>query len=182
MSTDLTTLDISLVLPPSDEPIDFDNLNCNAVGTEISLVEDSELHVKTPVQVIEVVGQDTKLIFYPDCQRPYLVMHLRSMKRFLSFKITCEDSKRGSKTFMASNKQSFITIEDDICRMPLQIGTGWQYICLDLVDMMANAFGSTYTKCIEIEISGSCRIGKIYFQSKQYADIELPDYLRVVKQ
>ena len=35
-------------------------------------------------------------------------------------------------------------------------------------------------QCGEITVHGSCRLHKIYFQSKRHADCELPSYLRVV--
>lgn len=179
MATSLTSLEISLVLPPNDGPVDFDAMNCDVLGTDIHLVQDSELGTK-PVNVIEVNGAETRIIFYPDCSRPYLVMHLRSMKRFMSFQITCLDDSGRTRSFQASNKQSVVTIDDDICKMPIQIEGGWQYVCLDLEDMMANAFGCTLSRCTELCITGSCRVAKIFFQSMKYADIELPDYLRVV--
>lgn len=46
---------------------------------------------------------------------------------------------------------------------------------------MRNAFNKTYLECKNITISGSCRINKVYFQSKNYSDIELPPFLRVIQ-
>ena len=178
MSAD--TLEITYILPPNDEPVDFDALDCDAVGADINLVEDSELSIKSPPQVVEIMGPETKLIFYPNCKRPLLAMHFKSMKRFVSFFITCVDDNKKKKCFEISNKNSFVTIDDFTCKMPLEIESGWQYVCLDLEELMGTAFGVSYAKCASVEIRGSCRLSKLFFQSQKYADIELPKFLRVI--
>eukprot|EP01039_Chlorochromonas_danica_P003911 gene3911-4274_t len=173
-------MEISLLLPPSDGPVDFDSLNCTVMGNDVHLVPDSELHLTNPAQVLEVNGLETSITFYPDCSRQYIAFYIKAKKRYLSFQLICLDEKQEHKVFQVSNKFSFITIDDNICKLPLDVGHGWQYICLDLEDLMANVFGSVYSRCLEVQVSGSCRLSKIYFQSHRYADIELPDYLRVV--
>jgi len=62
-------------------------------------------------------------------------------------------------------------------------GCGWHRICLDLPNLLYNAFGvdeHDYVCCTEISMFGSCRVSKIYFQSLLYSDPELPSILRVV--
>ncbi|KAJ1407587.1 hypothetical protein B484DRAFT_309359, partial [Ochromonadaceae sp. CCMP2298] len=63
--------------------------------------------------------------------------------------------------------------------VPLEIQEGWQYLCIDLEDLLANAFGASYAMCREVTVCGSCRLSKLYFQSQMYADVELPKFLRV---
>jgi hypothetical protein len=175
-----TNLEISLVLPDYSGHVDFDALNCTVYGPDINIVDDGELNVTSPVQVLEIVGAESKICFYPECSRPYLVLHFKSMKRFMSFQIICVDEKGRRKCFQTSNKISFVTIDEDVCKMPLQIQSGWEYACLDLEDIMVNAFGATYSKCLMVEVTGSCRLAKVFFQSRMYSDIELPNFLKVV--
>ena len=57
---------------------------------------------------------------------------------------------------------------------------GWQRMNLDLHDLMSNAFGIAYKSTQQITVFGTCRVSKIYFQSEDYADCELPPFLRLI--
>eukprot|EP01036_Dinobryon_divergens_P037836 gene37836-49576_t len=60
------------------------------------------------------------------------------------------------------------------------VGIGWQYLCVDLRDVVKRCFGSTYTTCYEVQVRGPTRVSKIYFQLKHYAEVDLPMFLRVI--
>ncbi len=173
-------MEITAILPPSDSKIDFDLIDCTAQGPEVNIVDDFELLVQSPVSVIELTGSDSKVTFFTDCVRPYLVVHFKSIDRFLRFSILCSDETGKDKLFDMSNKTSFVTIDQSVCKMPMDISSGWQYACIELDELLANAFGTMYVSCKEVTVCGSCRLSKLYFQSKKYADVELPSYLRVV--
>lgn len=174
-------MELSPIFPPNNEPIDFDNIDCQILGTEIEMVEDSELNYESPPQVLEIRNNNTKIRFFTDCPRPYLVIQFKTIKKFLTIEFICLDENGQEKIFMASNRTSFITVDGSICKLPLTTPQeGWQYCMINLEDLFADAFGSIYYQCREVIIHGSCRLSKIYFQSKQYADIELPSFLRVV--
>lgn len=59
------------------------------------------------------------------------------------------------------------------------MGPSWQYINLDLVDMVDRAFGTLFVSCRSVRISGTCRLSKVYLQDREYADVELPTLLRL---
>eukprot|EP01038_Epipyxis_sp_PR26KG_P004808 gene4808-6736_t len=148
-------MEITPILPPSDANLDFDLLDCVAVGTEVHVSDDFELSAGGPVPVIEVLNK-SKIIFYSDY------------------------NSSEEKIFEMSNRSSFVTIDKTTCKLPLVVRDGWQYLCVEMDDLMTNAFGSTFVACREVIIHGSCRVSKIFFQSKKYADVELPAFLRVV--
>ncbi len=173
-------MEITAILPPSDNKIDFDLLDCSASGPEVGIVDDFELLVQSPVSVIELIGSSSKVTFYTDCTRPYLVIHFKNIDRFLKFVILCSDDTGVDKTLDMSNKTSFITVDKSYCKMPLDTGAGWQHVCIELDELLANAFGTSYVECKEVTIHGSGRISKLFLQSKKYADVELPSFLRVV--
>jgi hypothetical protein len=175
-------MEITPIFPPNNEAIDFDNLDCHIIGNDVSMVEDGELNYEFPPSVLELSNQNTKIRFYTDSTRPYLVLQFKTLKKFMSLEFLCIDEDGNEKVFLSSNNTSFITIDGSTCKLPLQTTSndGWQYCCINLEDLLADAFGAIYYKCREITISGTCRVSKIFFQSKQYSDIELPNFLRVV--
>jgi hypothetical protein len=172
-------MEITAILPPSNSKLDFDLLDCSAFGPEVNIVDDFELQIQS-ISVIELIGSDSKILFYTDCVRPYLVVQFKSIERFLKISVLCSDDTGNDKLFEMSNKSSFITIDKNACKMPLEIGSGWQYVCIELEELLANGFGTSFLSCKEVTISGSCRLGRLYFQSKKYSDVELPSFLRVV--
>ena len=173
-------MELTPVLPPADGGVDFDLLDCMVKGPEISIIEDKELSVTAPPPVIELIGHDSCITFFVDCSRQYLVLNFKSVDRFLTILLTCVDDTGEMKNIEITNKASFITADRRSAKLPLQIEDGWQFLCIDLEDLLANAFSSTFAACKEITVCGSCRLSKVYFQSVLYSDVELPKFLRVL--
>ena len=170
--------EIMPVLPPSDEELDFEHLDCSPNG-EISVVDDNELSLEGNAPVIEVLGFDSNIVFFVNCRQPYLVIHFKSIDRFFSLSVTLRDSIGKDRKFEISNKRSVIAVDKDMCKLPLEVGPGWQRVCVDLNNLVLKAFGSSFVICSSVVINGSCRISKLFFQKEDYSDIELPSFLRV---
>lgn len=175
-------MELTPVFPPNEDPIDFENIDCQIIGTEVHMVEDEELNYDLPPPVLEIINSNTKIRFYTDSSRPYLVLQFKTMKKFMTLEFLCVDEDGREKVFIASNKTSFITVDGSTCKLPLVVPTqgGWQYCMINLEDLCAEAFGCIFSKCREVTVHGACRLSKIYFQSQQYSDIELPSFLRLV--
>ena len=58
---------------------------------------------------------------------------------------------------------------------------GWQFLDLDLEDLVFAAYGTAYLKTVQISVSGGCRVGKVYMADRVYSDAELPVHLRTLK-
>jgi hypothetical protein len=174
-------MEITPVFPPNTDPIDFDNIDCQIIGTDVNMVDEQELNYDAPPSVLEISNSNTQIRFFVDCARPFLVLHFKTIKKFVTLEFICLDEDGNEKIFISSNKTSFVTVEKNTCTLPLTTNQdGWQYCLINLEDLMADAFSCIYYKCREIVVHGSCRLSKIFFESKQYADIELPSFLRVV--
>jgi hypothetical protein len=173
-------MELTAILPPNDAMIDFDLLDCAVRGPEISIIEDKELSMTNPPSVVELLGADSRITFFTDCARQYLVINFKSVDRFLTIILNCVDDTGEMKTIVITNKASFITADRQSCKLPLQIEEGWQHLCIDLEDLLANAFSASFSSCREVTVCGSCRLSKVYFQSQRYADVELPKFLRVL--
>lgn len=177
-------LNLTPVLPQSDGKVDFDMLDCSISGPEVTIIEDYELQTQpnsSASPVVELIGKDSKITFYTDCARPLLVLYVKNIQRFFKIALVCEDDTGKETKFVFSNNTSFVAVDKlGVCNIPMEVDIGWQYICIDLEDTLANACGSTFAICKEVTIHGSCRLHKIYFSSQRYADCELPPYLRLV--
>ncbi|KAJ1394848.1 hypothetical protein B484DRAFT_340293, partial [Ochromonadaceae sp. CCMP2298] len=92
----------------------------------------------------------------------FLVLNFKSVDRFLSIMVMCVDDTGEQKNIHITNKASFITADRQNCKVPQEIQEGWQYLCIDLEDPLANAFGVSYAMCREVTVCGSCRLLKLY--------------------
>lgn len=170
---------VRYILPPSEDhrEIDFDELECIPQGPECNITDDKELDM----DVIEVIGEDSRVIFPVRGDLPYLAMHLKTINRFVTIILTLRDNTETVRHVTLTNRRSNIRIDKNSCSLPIEMGDGWQHLCLPLNDICFNAFGSRCRYCAEIIITGSVRIGRIFFEEEMYADVELPPNLRVVK-
>jgi Protein of unknown function (DUF667) len=170
---------ISLFPPTNNEFDNFNFIDCNPSGPEVNIVYDDELSGKS---VIDIVGEESKITF--NCNSTYesLVMQINSGNRFFSIEIRIRDESGKERTFQLSNKKSSIMLINDTCTIPMDIGDGWQRICISLDSLLSRAFGFKFVSCSSVTIFGSCRLAKIYFQDEDYADPQLPLFLRVADQ
>lgn len=51
----------------------------------------------------------------------------------------------------------------------------------DLADLTERAFGTQYQRCKRVTIGSNCRLARLFFQDREYEDVELPSFLRVIK-
>jgi hypothetical protein len=78
--------------------------------------------------------------------------------------------------------RSIVKIEGHLAEIPMVLGAGWQYISADLADLTAKAFGVAYFSTIQVRVNSSCRLFRLYFAGREYADIELPPFLRLLQE
>mmetsp|Transcript_5142 Transcript_5142/g.7866 ORF Transcript_5142/g.7866 Transcript_5142/m.7866 type:complete len:187 (-) Transcript_5142:89-649(-) len=155
--------------------IDFDIINCHPVG-DVVVVDDSEILKPT----IEINGDDSYLAFPIDDSLQYLALQLKNVNRFMKIVLRVRDSEGKTRVFTITNKRTTIYLKNNLCQLPMNIGEGWQYINVDLEDIVSRCFGTSYVGVVDVIVHGSLRIGKIYFQDREYADVELPPFLRLL--
>lgn len=175
-------LEISTIWPQGEGEIDFEAIDCLPLGDETNITEDDELNYAQEKAVIEMIGPDSKITFYTNCERHLLVLHLKSCGRFLDFSFILRDDTGKEKFFEVSNKRTLVLVDQEksLAQLPLIIkDRGWQRICLDMDLLLSRSFGTNFESCVEVTVSGTCRLYKLYFQSYDYADAQLPEFLRV---
>jgi hypothetical protein len=178
----MNALEITPIIPVKEGPLEFEELDVMVEGSDVNIIEDSELDLREPQAVIELLGKESKMRILANCTRPYLSLHFKTLRRFMFIDVLCFDSNGMQRELRLSNKTSFVTIDKNVCSLPFQTAAdGWQYAMLDLEDLLANAFACQFHSCAMITLSGTIRISKLFFQSKRYSDIELPNFLRVAQ-
>ena len=168
--------EVIAIFPPSAFEIeDFDVVDCVPFG-DCNVIEDEELFSKS---VIDVGDNSSHITFFGNTRYPLVVMHVNSGGRFFSVKFDVRDTTGNERMIMISNKKTYVTITGNECTVPMEVGKGWQRVCIDLDDILTRAFGSKLQICSKITFYGSCRLAKLYYQNMDYADAQLPDFLRV---
>lgn len=152
----------------------IDNLPCSYFG-EVEQGSDSQL-----IQQADVLSLvDAEIDFITSTSYKYLALQIKNVGNFFLISLKVTDSTGKHRTIMVSNNRSTVLIMKDDIKIPLLAKEGWQYICLDLEDILRRAYGVGFRSCSEVVFSGTCRIWRAYFQEKKYADCQLPYHLRV---
>lgn len=110
---------------------------------------------------------------------PHFVMIVKNLERYFSFEIEILDDTQARRRFRASNYQSETRVKDFICTMPLKLESGWNNIHINLAQFTRHAYGTNYTETSRVTVNANCRLRRIYFADRQYADEELPAEFRL---
>jgi hypothetical protein len=105
---------------------------------------------------------------------PILVLIVKNLNRFFTFEVELMDDRRVKRRFRASTFQRETRVSDHICTMPLRLDNGWNQIGFNLADFTRKAYGSAYVETVRVSVHANCRIRRIYFADRLYAEDELP--------
>eukprot|EP00940_MAST-03C_sp_MAST-3C-sp2_P002504 g2504.t1 len=105
---------------------------------------------------------------------PFLVMIIKNMRKYFTFEVTVLDDKNVRRRFRASNYQSTTRVKPFICTMPMRLDEGWNQIQFNLSDFTRRAYGTNYVETLSVQIHANCRIRRIYFSDRLYAEEDLP--------
>jgi Protein of unknown function (DUF667) len=179
---------VECLLPPHADECDFETLEpvktamheCAVFseGNAIEVFDDDELKV----QLVEVQGERAKLALPCSSIKPLLCMHIKMLEQFCTLEVEIVDDTKRYRSINLSNARSVATIEGSQARLPLQLVSGWNHVCIDLDEIVQLAFGSQYLTTCQVTVRGSCRVSKIFFQDAVYADVQLPKHLRVLSE
>lgn len=164
------------VYPVSNNPDEnaIEVLPCLYSG-EVEQCADS--HLLPSADVISL--SDAQIDFNVYSTFRYLAFQIKHIGEFFLIGLRIEDTSGVFRSVMISNNRSTVLISRNEVKMPLVVKEGWQFIGIDLEDILRRTFGVGYRSCSQLIVSGSCRIWRIYFQEKEYADCQLPYFLRV---
>jgi hypothetical protein len=104
----------------------------------------------------------------------HIVIIVKNLDRFFTFEIEILDDTQTKRRFRASNYQTQTRVKDFICTMPLRLESGWNHINMNLADFTKRAYGTNYIETSRVTVNANCRLRRIYFADRQYAEEELP--------
>lgn len=133
--------------------------------------------------VLEILGTDVRTIFITlpadpiiplGIKLPFLVLIIKNLKKHFTFEVQVLDDRSVRRRFRASNFQTTTRIKPYICTMPLRLEDSWNQVQINLLDFVRKTFGTNYVETLRIQIHGNCRIRRIYFSDRVYAEDQLP--------
>ncbi len=133
------------------------------------------------VEVMELMSSGPRVSMAIPCRSelPFLCLHLKDVGRFCSFELELEDSQGVARRVLASNRQATVRLAGDGASLsiPLELTPGWNHVRLDLVDLCRVGFGCQYACTRSVAVVASCRVARIWLESRPLEDSELPAWL-----
>ena len=125
------------------------------------------------------INSNDAITFQINSTLKLLSLHLNTHGNFVSVEILADDNQHKIRKLILTNKKSKIIINDKECTIPIKIGASWQYLSVDMKNVMKRAFGVDFNRCLEITIRGGCMVKSCYLHKEDRADVTLPTYLQV---
>lgn len=153
--------------------------DCKVQNGHVKRITDEDIQSS----VLEILGSNVSTC-YITCpanpkqilgiKLPFLVMIIKNMKKYFSFEVTILDDKNIRRRFRASNYQSTTKVKPFICTMPMRLDEDWNQIQFNLSDFTRRAYGTNYIETLRVQVHANCRIRRLYFSDRLYAEEELP--------
>ena len=147
------------------------------------VVTDGEAGLR-PMEVFELMSSGPRVSLVIPCRSslPYLVLHLKDVGRFCGVELEVEDSCGVIRKITTGNKQASVRVSDEnkLLSMPLELVPGWNHVRLNLADICRRGFGVEHARTWEVTVTASCRVARIYFESRPFDDKELPQWLKTL--
>ena len=107
-------------------------------------------------------------------RQPLMVLLVKNLNKYFSFEVLIQDDKNVRRRFKACNYQSTTRVKPFICSMPMRLDDGWNQIQFNLADFTNRAYGTNYKQTLRVQVHANCRVRRIYFCDRIYAEEELP--------
>jgi len=176
---------VDCLIPPNDVDLELEEIGvvqaaieeCKLMeeGNEVQVIDDDEL--QRPC--IDIEGREASLLFHCSTILSNLVIYLKNMDKFCTIEIEIVDDSKQYRSLTLGNHRSMATLTKNAVSMPMELGPDWQYLFIDLEDLVRRAFGTTYLTTCQVRVWGHCRLYRAYFADRPYADAALPPHLRL---
>ena len=143
-------------------------------GSHTEIVIDDEMNCR----VVQLLGDNASLEMPVKSDLPYLVLQLKNLNRYVCFEVTIKGIDGVKRHLICNSKQSISRITKTSCSIPLELTEGWNYLCLDLQELVEAAFGVQYSYTTKVAVYSTTRLWRAFFQDRKYSDMELPSHLR----
>lgn len=112
-------------------------------------------------------------------QLPCLTFIIKNLNKPFTFEIEIRDSENQLRRFQGSNFLIRSRFSMFIIQMPLRLDAGWNKVEFDLADFTRRAFATDYVETVRIRINANCRLRRIYFSDRLYAEDDKPEEYRL---
>lgn len=108
---------LTAILPPGDIDIDFDSINCELHGKEVDIAEDPEI-----LRDVFEIGDNSSISFPMNTTTPMLVLHFKSVGKFIEIIIKVSDHEGVNRRISMSNNRSVIAADKKYVKLPCNCG------------------------------------------------------------
>ena len=165
-----------------DDDNDSDNSNDQKIKEKQSYVRmvDDELISSRVIELLSHNLSETYITCPAILDRtlgiklPFIVIIAKNLGKYFSFEIQVLDDKGETRRFRASNYQVATRVKPYITTMPMRLDPGWNQIVFNLGDYVKRAYGTNYVETARVTVHANCRLRRIYFTDRLYAEEELP--------
>lgn len=105
---------------------------------------------------------------------PQLVLIVRNLEKYFSFEVEICDSSDAKRRFRFANYQNKLKVEHFQCSMALHMKPNWNLISINLAQLVERVYATKFVECKRVRVNGNCRLRRIYFCDRNYANNELP--------
>jgi hypothetical protein len=134
-------------------------------------------------EVVELLSSGPRVAVSIPCAAPLPILcaHIKDVARFCALEVDVLDADTNTPLHLViTNRVTAVRVKDNLAILPLSIFPGWNIIKIDLVDVVRRCFGRNYAMTVNVTITASCRIARIYFEARPLADADLPTFLRTL--
>ncbi|CAG8593394.1 4468_t:CDS:2 [Diversispora eburnea] len=143
----------------------------NSMVIEITSPNIIDTYITCPAQFNRTLG----------IKLPILVLIVKNLKKLFTLEVQIMDDKNMIRRFRASNFQFVTRAKPYICTMPMRLDEGWNQIQFNLADFTRRAYSTNYVETLRVQIHANCRLRRIYFADRVYAEEELPPEIKLWK-
>ncbi|XP_037956862.1 cilia- and flagella-associated protein 20-like [Teleopsis dalmanni] len=111
---------------------------------------------------------------------PIFVLIVKNMYSPFAFDVQVKDDKDMWRRFSCGTTTAETRISPYTCLLPLSLDHGWNYIQIDLADLIKKSYGTQYAETLRLQIYPNCRIYRIYFADQLCPIHQLPEELTFI--
>ncbi|KRZ97911.1 ADP-ribosylation factor 1-like 2, partial [Trichinella sp. T8] len=111
---------------------------------------------------------------------PFLVLLVKNLGKDFSLEVETIDASKAVRRFRWSTFQEKPRQAIIICTMPMRLSTGWNFLQINLDDISRKLYSQPYRETRRIMIHPNCRIRRVFFADRIYAEDDLPREFRLI--
>ncbi|XP_037951877.1 cilia- and flagella-associated protein 20-like [Teleopsis dalmanni] len=168
---------VSVLYSVDNQPLE--NWDTKVRNGHIKRIHDEELQC----MVLQLKGAmlDTTYITTPSFPKnelnmslPILVLVIKNVNEPVSFEIQVVDGTGIRRRFRLGTGFTEMNLKPYTCALPLKLQPGWNYLQINLPDILWKSYGTAYSETSRVMIHPNCLLQRIYFCDRICAPEQMP--------